>query len=140
MPKPLFGSKRWDKKAIDDMLDKASGLALPTRVDNEDPYERWLRESNDVSPSGGELKLDEWTDRELATPLGKREKIFLQYLYEHPDLPLGDLAFPPGTGHAAFTKLGARGYLVPLNDYWYRLELTPAGIEAWEKLAAHATG
>lgn len=42
MPKPLFGSKRWDKKAIDDALDKASGLANDN-VAGESAIERFLR-------------------------------------------------------------------------------------------------
>lgn len=45
IPRPLFGSKRWDKKAIDAALDKASGLALPVAASDEDPLEKWLRES-----------------------------------------------------------------------------------------------
>lgn len=45
MPRPLFGSRRWDKKAIDVMLDKASGLSLPVAASDEDPLDKWLRES-----------------------------------------------------------------------------------------------
>ena len=41
LPAPLFGSKRWDKKAIDAALDRASGLEQG--VANEDPYEKWKR-------------------------------------------------------------------------------------------------
>lgn len=43
MPRPLFGSKRWDKRAIDAQLDEASGLAVPMAANEEDPYDRWLR-------------------------------------------------------------------------------------------------
>lgn len=43
MPKPLFGSRRWDRKAIDARLDEASGLALPVSSKDEDPVERWMR-------------------------------------------------------------------------------------------------
>jgi len=42
MPKPLFGSKRWDKKAIDEALDKASGLANDN-VAGESAVDRFLR-------------------------------------------------------------------------------------------------
>lgn len=45
MPRPLFGSRRWDRKAIDIALDKASGLALPVSAIDEDPLDKWLRES-----------------------------------------------------------------------------------------------
>lgn len=43
MPKPLFGSRRWDRRAIDARIDEASGLSLPIGASDEDPIERWLR-------------------------------------------------------------------------------------------------
>ncbi|WP_183831674.1 helix-turn-helix domain-containing protein [Aquamicrobium lusatiense] len=46
IPRPLFGSRRWDKKAIDDCLDKASGLSRPISTQEEDPFERWLRKAH----------------------------------------------------------------------------------------------
>lgn len=42
MPQPIAGTRRWDKKAIDARLDELSGLAVN---DNEDPYEKWMREN-----------------------------------------------------------------------------------------------
>lgn len=44
MPAPLFGSKRWDRKAIDLALDKASGLDQGSDA-TETPYQKWKRES-----------------------------------------------------------------------------------------------
>lgn len=45
IPQPLFGSKRWDKAAIDAALDKASGLNhTASSAPTEDPLEKWLRE------------------------------------------------------------------------------------------------
>lgn len=46
MPKPLPGTRRWDRKAIDLALDKASGIEAPSIVpadntqDIEDEWER----------------------------------------------------------------------------------------------------
>lgn len=42
MPKPVAGTRRWDKRAIDARLDELSGLKVN---DNEDPYEKWMREN-----------------------------------------------------------------------------------------------
>lgn len=47
MPKPLFGSRKWDKNAIDAALDKASGLVrdrvAKPEAEDEDPVAAWLR-------------------------------------------------------------------------------------------------
>lgn len=45
MPKPVIG-RRWDRKAIDLALDKASGIEAPSAVPDDDPYEAWKREQN----------------------------------------------------------------------------------------------
>lgn len=42
MPAAVPGTRKWDKKAIDAKLDEISGLAAN---DNEDPYEKWMREN-----------------------------------------------------------------------------------------------
>jgi predicted DNA-binding transcriptional regulator AlpA len=42
MPQAIFGTRKWDKRAIDAKLDEISGLAAN---DNEDPYEKWMREN-----------------------------------------------------------------------------------------------
>ncbi|MEQ9247356.1 MAG: hypothetical protein RLO21_15335 [Nitratireductor sp.] len=44
LPAPLFGSKKWDKKAIDAALDRASGLERSV-TETETPYQKWKRES-----------------------------------------------------------------------------------------------
>jgi hypothetical protein len=45
MPKPLPGTRRWDRKAIDLALDKLSGIeASPPDQEDEDPLEKWMRE------------------------------------------------------------------------------------------------
>lgn len=42
MPKPLPGTRRWDRKAIDAALDKASGIQPPASpAEQEDPYIAW---------------------------------------------------------------------------------------------------
>ncbi len=43
MPRPLFGSRRWDRRAIDAAIDRASGLLSAPENDN-DPMQAWLRE------------------------------------------------------------------------------------------------
>jgi hypothetical protein len=45
-PRPLPGTRRWDRKAIDLALDKASGIppAPVLKEDQEDEGEKWLRE------------------------------------------------------------------------------------------------
>jgi hypothetical protein len=43
-PKPLPGTRRWDRKAIDLALDKASGIVAPPIVHEEDEYTKWRRE------------------------------------------------------------------------------------------------
>ena len=42
MPRPIVGTRRWDRRAIDRMLDKLSGITSP--VTDEDPFEAWKRE------------------------------------------------------------------------------------------------
>lgn len=41
-PKPLPGTRRWDRKAIDTALDKASGITPATS--QEDAWDAWQRE------------------------------------------------------------------------------------------------
>ncbi|ASR06680.1 hypothetical protein CHY08_05870 [Rhizobium leguminosarum bv. viciae] len=44
MPPPIPGTRKWDKRAIDAKLDEISGLGVN---DNEDPYDKWMREHPD---------------------------------------------------------------------------------------------
>ncbi len=48
LPGPIPGTRRWDKKAIDAALDKASGLS-PTIP--ADPLDEWLREKERANAS-----------------------------------------------------------------------------------------
>ncbi|MCP1852102.1 MULTISPECIES: helix-turn-helix transcriptional regulator [unclassified Bradyrhizobium] len=42
VPPPLPGTRRWDRKAIDLALDKASGIAVPPSITSEeDEYTKW---------------------------------------------------------------------------------------------------
>jgi len=46
-PRPLPGTRRWDRKAIDLSLDQLSGIppASPSKIDQEeDEGDRWLRD------------------------------------------------------------------------------------------------
>lgn len=42
-PKPLPGTRRWDRHALDAALDAISGLTTSI-VPSEDPFEKWKRE------------------------------------------------------------------------------------------------
>ncbi|MGF0520626.1 helix-turn-helix transcriptional regulator [Agrobacterium pusense] len=42
MPAAIAGTRKWDKRAIDARLDELSGMA---GNDNEDPYEKWMKEN-----------------------------------------------------------------------------------------------
>ena len=42
LPRPLFGSKRWDKRAIDAAIDRASGIDT-AKTEEVDPMEKWLK-------------------------------------------------------------------------------------------------
>ncbi|MCQ1771320.1 hypothetical protein NOI24_08415 [Neorhizobium galegae] len=44
MPQAIFGTRKWDKRAIDARLDEISGL---TPSEPEDAYEKWEREHPD---------------------------------------------------------------------------------------------
>ena len=44
MPKPLPGTRRWDRKALDQALDALSGIAPAAAA--EDPFEEWERKYN----------------------------------------------------------------------------------------------
>lgn len=56
MPKPVIG-RRWDKKAIDLALDRASGIESATAPREEDPLEKWMRED---AARRGAAEFDEW--------------------------------------------------------------------------------
>jgi predicted DNA-binding transcriptional regulator AlpA len=49
MPSPIPGTARWDRRAIDAVLDKASGLE--TAGEQEDAFDRWKREKHEKSTS-----------------------------------------------------------------------------------------
>lgn len=44
MPASILGTRKWDRRAIDAKLDEISGLGTN---DNEDPYDKWIRENPD---------------------------------------------------------------------------------------------
>lgn len=66
-PKPLHGTRRWDRKAIDLALDKLSGIVLPSVVpEDECPLEEWKRE-------------DEWERRyEARKAAGERDPEYIR--------------------------------------------------------------
>jgi predicted DNA-binding transcriptional regulator AlpA len=46
IPRPIAGTRKWDKKAIDARLDELSGFGAN---DNDDPYEKWISENAGTS-------------------------------------------------------------------------------------------
>ena len=44
VPRALPGTRRWDRKALDLALDKASGIVSPSVVPTDDPFTEWERE------------------------------------------------------------------------------------------------
>lgn len=51
VPGPIPGTKRWDRKALDAALDKASGLREAVTVP-EDAYTAWKRERDAAKAAG----------------------------------------------------------------------------------------
>ncbi len=48
IPKPLPGTRRWDRKAIDMALDRISGIESPVSApEPEDPFLEWKREDEE---------------------------------------------------------------------------------------------
>ncbi len=81
MPQSIPGTRKWDRRAIDAKLDEISGLGVN---DNEDPYEKWMREN-----AGGNKgdSLSEWREKKLKRQAkykprmrldGKLERILLE--------------------------------------------------------------
>lgn len=44
LPKPLPGTRRWDRKAVDAALDWASGIAPPALSEGEAALEKWRQQ------------------------------------------------------------------------------------------------
>lgn len=74
MPKPAIG-RRWDKKAIDLALDKASGLVAASSVPEEDPVTAWERgyEARKAAPAGADYPRQRyrWEDETTSTQHGQ---------------------------------------------------------------------
>ena len=51
VPGPIPGTKRWDRKALDAALDKASGLREAVTAP-EDPWDAWERERDAAKAAG----------------------------------------------------------------------------------------
>ncbi len=59
VPKPLSGTRRWDRRALDIALDKLSGIEAPPAAG--DPYEIWKRQQ-----VGDECPLEKWVREDEA--------------------------------------------------------------------------
>jgi predicted DNA-binding transcriptional regulator AlpA len=60
IPKPLHGTRRWDRKAIDLALDNASAIPSPSiaSADDECPLEKWMREDEARQQLGREKEWE----------------------------------------------------------------------------------
>lgn len=45
LPRPLAGTRRWDRKALDLALDQLSGITASAVPSEEDEADRWFREN-----------------------------------------------------------------------------------------------
>ncbi len=54
MPRPIPGTRKWDRKAIDAALDRLSGLQ-PKIEAQLSPYDRWKASSNASAAEGQQL-------------------------------------------------------------------------------------
>ena len=54
MPKPILGTRKWDKKAIDAALDRLSGLE-PRIEPQLSPYDAWKASQNASAAEGNQL-------------------------------------------------------------------------------------
>lgn len=70
MPKPIAGTRRWDRKAIDLALDKASGIVAPSQVQEQDvdaAFAKWEAENE-------ARKAARLLNPEIGWPKKKRER------------------------------------------------------------------
>ncbi|WP_205826859.1 helix-turn-helix transcriptional regulator [Mesorhizobium zhangyense] len=112
LPKPVFGSMRWDRCAIDATLDKLAGLGLPTASVDVDPYEKWL--------NGSESALQKWARENPVLPppkfqLNLRQKTALKKLGRR-DPQAQTIDAMDGVGEATMNELVAYK-LVKLTGY-----------------------
>ena len=147
MPQPLFGSKKWDRRAIDLVLDRASGIAKdasPARV--ETPYQKWKRESEETQSSFVQRPPNfatstardkfNWRDQTPpATPLGKREiralKVIAAAEEAGRDLCESEIN---GSSEVTIWKMTLRGLLHDRTVKRPYLRLTTKGKEAFAEL------
>lgn len=50
VPGPIPGTARWDRRALDAALDRASGLV--TKSDELSPFQRWVAENAEKTKAG----------------------------------------------------------------------------------------
>jgi hypothetical protein len=145
MPPAIPGTRKWDKRAIDAKLDEISGLCAS---DNEDPYEKRMRERRGTSRDGGGDSLAVWRAqkekrRAKYRPLmkldGRLENVLL-YMAAHPECDTA--ASIPSAGQNRLDKLIDAGAvrLVGTEKEAFRYALTDDGsaeahrIKKWRAL------
>ncbi|WP_131818961.1 hypothetical protein [Rhizobium sp. LCM 4573] len=146
MPPPIFGTRKWDKRAIDAKLDDISGLATDRK---EDRYEKWMREQGATEAGNGGDSLRVWRDKKAKRQAkhkpqmaldAKLERIVL-FMAEHPECDT--VASIPGAGPHFMDKLIDSGAvrLIGTERSTFRYALTEDGeeevkrIRKWRSLA-----
>ena len=122
MPRPIPGTKRWDRLAIEAKLNELSDLAAGQP---EDPYDKWMRENEQPNERPASA-LDEWKkhkkQREKRRPqmgLDANLERVLLYMAERPDLDTIDLI--PGAGPSVMAHLVSVGAAKRLRRDRYQL-------------------
>lgn len=151
MPQAIYGTRKWDKRAIDAKLDEISGLAATEKVD---PYEKWMREhggsENRKSSSyahGTDVALwraeKEKRRAKYKPQMGLSGKLenALMFMAKNPECDTA--ASIPGTGQMMLDELIAAGAvrLVGTEKQAFRYALTEEGaaeaarIKKWRSLS-----
>jgi len=130
MPPPIFGTRKWDKKAIDARLDEIAGL-LPTQ--KEDAYDAWMRQNNGPPGHAG---LAEWREQKLEREkyrpqlkLWQKLQDVLLFMGDHPECDT--VASIPGAGIKTMDTLIESGAvrLVGTEKKGFRYAVTAEGVD-----------
>lgn len=121
MPPAIPGTRKWDKKAIDAKLDEISGLV---GSDNEDPYEKWMRENAGQTTIAATRDLKHWEEskkkRDKLRPLmgldAKLQRVVL-YMDAHPEC--GEIDLIPSAGPVHMNQLMDLGAVVKSGGVFY---------------------
>ncbi|UGX87153.1 helix-turn-helix transcriptional regulator [Phyllobacterium meliloti] len=123
MPKPINGSRRWDKKAIDAKLDEIAGIqtarAPAINDDGESELQKWQREHEVIQADRPKLRLND------------RQEQALRYLHpRHPEPQ--ETRFIRGVADRTLEELVEKGAVAEVRqpkDAPRKFKLTPLGLD-----------